>query len=91
MNLGELSNRMRLLNAWSLEESWIVKDFYFKDFKDALIFVNKVAEIAERQNHHPDITLSYGHVRVSLTTHDSKGLTEKDFVLAEEIDRIDSD
>ena len=89
LTLGELNEKMKILSNWSLEETRIVKDFIFKDFKEALIFVNRVGEIAERQGHHPDISIMYCNVRLSLTTHESKGLTKKDFEVAEEIDRIE--
>ncbi len=79
---------MSNLEGWSLEGESIVRDYEFKDFKEALDFVNKVGEIAEKQNHHPSITLDYNRVRLILTTHEEKGLSEKDFNVAEEIDRI---
>ena len=88
MTLAELEKRMKKLKDWALEGSMIVKDNVFKNFKDALDYVNKVGELAEKQVHHPDIMIMYNHVRLSLTTHSEKGLTEKDFDLAEEIDKI---
>jgi 4a-hydroxytetrahydrobiopterin dehydratase len=60
----------------------------FPDFKTALAFVNAVGAIAEAQNHHPDIYLAWGHVRVTIWTHKIDGLTESDFVLAAKIDRV---
>ena len=63
-------------------------DFKFPDFTSALEFVNKVGKLAEEANHHPDINLSWGHVRVWLTTHDAHGITEKDRKLAEEISKL---
>ena len=66
----------------------IVKDYSFVGFVRALDFVNKVGEIAERHGHHPDILLSGNKVRLSLTTHSEKGLTSKDFEVAEEIDKL---
>jgi 4a-hydroxytetrahydrobiopterin dehydratase len=60
-----------------LERTWI-----FKDFVEAIAFVNKLVEPAETAGHHPDIAISYNKVSVSLTTHDAGGLTEKDFQLA---------
>jgi 4a-hydroxytetrahydrobiopterin dehydratase len=58
---------------------------------DAISFINRVAVIAERKNHHPDIRISYNRVTISLITHDVKGLTDLDFQLAEEIDTLISD
>ena len=86
--LAEMQKRMEKLKDWALEGNKIVKDLEFKDFKQALEFVNKVGEIAEKMNHHPDIMIFFNAVRLILTTHEAKGLTEKDFDLAEEIDKI---
>ena len=79
---------MSKLKNWSLEGDSIVKDKILGNFKEAMEFVNKIAELAEKYNHHPAIIIQYNNVRLSLTTHYAKGLTEKDFELAEEIDKI---
>ncbi len=73
---------------WSLEGSKIRREFRFASFPDAIAFVNKVAEIAEQEDHHPDITINYRRVRLQLTTHAAGGLTENDFILAAKIDRL---
>jgi len=73
----------QLNNDWNLvEEHHLEKDFDFPDFASALEFTNAVGAIAEEQNHHPDILLSYGLVRVKIWTHKIDGLTESDFVFA---------
>ena len=65
----------------------IEKDYKFKNFKEALYFVNKVGEIAESEGHHPDINLyGWNKVKLSLTTHAIGGLSENDFILASKID-----
>jgi len=89
MTLGELSERMSKLSGWSLEENCIIKDLEFKDFKESMNFINKVAELSEKMNHHPDIIINFNRVRISLTTHEEHGLSNRDFDLAEEIDKID--
>lgn len=89
MNLGELSEKMKSLNNWGLEGNAIQKEIEFKDFKEAIGFVDKVAEAAEKHQHHPDILINYNRVRLILTTHDAKGLTDKDFEVAQEIDKIE--
>ena len=66
----------------------IKKEFKFKDFTESLAFVNKVAEIAEEEGHHPDILLSYGRVVIELSTHDIGGLSEKDFTVAGRIELL---
>ena len=86
--LNVISERMQKLDNWSLEEHSIVKDYSFENFKEALEFVNKIGEISEKMNHHPDILISYNKIRLTLTTHSERTLTFKDFELAEEIDKI---
>jgi 4a-hydroxytetrahydrobiopterin dehydratase len=61
----------------------------FPDFVEALLFVNRIGEVAEREGHHPDISLSYGKVEVQIYTHAVDGLTENDFILASKIDKLE--
>jgi 4a-hydroxytetrahydrobiopterin dehydratase len=65
----------------------IEKTFEFPDFRSALDFVNRIGEVAEREDHHPDLELSWGRVGVRIWTHKIDGLTESDFILAAKIDR----
>lgn len=78
-----------------LKEGWEVQDnikiqklFKFKDFKEAMVFVNKVADLAESEGHHPDININYNKVDITLWTHAIGGLSENDFILAAKIDII---
>lgn len=81
--------RKQLSQEWRLiEKHHLEKEFKFKNFRLALEFVNKVGELAETQNHHPDIYLSWGKVIISLWTHKINGLHENDFILAAKIDRL---
>jgi 4a-hydroxytetrahydrobiopterin dehydratase len=73
---------------WALKDEVIEREFGFKDFKEAMSFVNGMAEIAEEQGHHPDIHIYYNKVRVELTTHKIKGLSSNDFILAAKIDEL---
>ncbi len=66
----------------------IQRTFKFKDFREAMAFVNAVADLAEEENHHPDITISYSRVTFLLSTHSIGGLSENDFILAAKIDRL---
>jgi len=77
------------LDGWELVEDAkkIRKKFKFGDFKEAMKFVNQVAEIAESENHHPDIFVSYNRVEAMIFTHKILGLTESDFILAAKIDK----
>lgn len=73
--------------AWQVEDlKKLKREFIFKDFKEALIFLNKAGEIAEKEGHHPDIRLSWGKVGVELTTHAIQGLSINDFILAKKIE-----
>jgi 4a-hydroxytetrahydrobiopterin dehydratase len=66
----------------------ITKTFKFKDFKESMNFVNKIADIAEGEGHHPDIYIYYNKVKIDLTTHAVKGLSNNDFIVASKIDLI---
>jgi 4a-hydroxytetrahydrobiopterin dehydratase len=69
-----------------IDDHHLSREFEFKDFAEALSFVNRVGAIAEREGHHPDIHLSWGKVRVEIWTHKIDGLTESDFILAAKAD-----
>lgn len=71
-----------------VNEHHIEKEFDFKDFKEALSFTNQVGALAEEEQHHPDIYLSWGKVRIVLWTHKINGLSENDFILAAKIDNF---
>lgn len=74
--------------AWSVVAGHhLTRDFAFPDFRTALDFVNKIGALAEQQGHHPDLTLAWGKVGVTVWTHKINGLTESDFILASKIDR----
>lgn len=77
----ELGETWMLVNNKNLEKS-----YSFKNFKQALAFVNTIAEVAEEEKHHPDLTLSWGKVTVQLSTHAIGGLSKNDFILAAKID-----
>ena len=72
-----------------LDGKKIERKFKFKDFKESMKFVNKVAEIAEQEQHHPDIKIFYSLVTITLWTHAIAGLSENDFIMAAKIDRIE--
>jgi 4a-hydroxytetrahydrobiopterin dehydratase len=77
------------LAGWSQEENHISKIFQLKDFAEALAFVNKIGAEAENMDHHPDIFIhSWNKVKITLSTHSEGGITEKDFQLAEKIERL---
>jgi len=82
------ARRTQLDPAWELREDSLYREFQFRDFVKAFSFMTSVALLAERAGHHPDWHNVYNKVRVSLSTHDAGGLTEKDFSLAEEMDSV---
>jgi 4a-hydroxytetrahydrobiopterin dehydratase len=73
---------------WKLEDGKLVRDWTFKDFVAAMIFVNKIAALAEGAGHHPDIDIRYNKVRLGLVSHDAGGITERD---ADMVKRISKD
>lgn len=76
-------------NGWTIErEHHLEKEFRFRNFADALGFVNRVGAMADAQNHHPDVFLAWGRVRITIWTHKIDGLTESDFVFAAKCDAL---
>jgi 4a-hydroxytetrahydrobiopterin dehydratase len=82
----EVKARLKGMDGWKLDGGEIEKKYKFKDFKDAMLFVNVVARAAEAMNHHPEIEIHYNVVEIGLSTHSEGGITEKDFALAAQID-----
>jgi 4a-hydroxytetrahydrobiopterin dehydratase len=69
----------------------IGREFEFKDFKEAMTFVNNVANLAEAEGHHPDITIHWNKVKLDLWTHSVDGLTENDFIVASKINKLNGE
>jgi 4a-hydroxytetrahydrobiopterin dehydratase len=84
----EISQRLRALPKWSKDAQIISCTFEFKGFLESIDFVNRIAKIAEKNNHHPDIEIHWNKVTLALTTHDEGGLTEKDFNVASQCGMI---
>ena len=79
------------LEGWTVvDRHHLKKNYRFKDFKEALQFVNRVGDLAEEQGHHPDICFGWGNTEIRIWTHKIDGLTESDFVLAAKIDQIEA-
>jgi 4a-hydroxytetrahydrobiopterin dehydratase len=79
---------MKKSKGWEIKSRKLVKEFEFPNFNSGLKFVNKIGEIAEEENHHPDIELSYGRVKIKLITHEEEKVTCKDIKMAERINQI---
>jgi 4a-hydroxytetrahydrobiopterin dehydratase len=78
----------REVPLWSLGEGTIERELRFRDFPEAMDFVNHVAQLAHEQDHHPDMFISYKTVRLVLSTHKIGGLSLNDFIVAAKIDRL---
>jgi 4a-hydroxytetrahydrobiopterin dehydratase len=86
----QVAEALQKLTHWTLQGDQIERLLTFENFVDSMIFVNKVAEIAEEEQHHPDIRIVYNRVTLALTTHDAGGLTQKDFQMAQRINSLAS-
>jgi 4a-hydroxytetrahydrobiopterin dehydratase len=73
---------------WTLKPNAIERTIKFGNFREAMAFVNRIADLAEMQGHHPDLHISYNKVRIELSTHKIGGLSKNDFILAAKIDQI---
>ncbi len=84
--MEDLDKEIKNLRDWRKLDKKLEKNFKFKDFVDAFSFITKIALIAEKMNHHPDIKITYNIVEIELTTHDINGISSKDITLARKID-----
>lgn len=92
MTRGDAQKLLGEVSGWELVDEGVLKirrKFKFKDFKSALLFVNKIGDIAEGEGHHPDIELGWGKADITLYTHAVSGLSENDFIVAAKINNID--
>lgn len=86
--IGSLLKQLKLEWIASEDQKKISHEFKFKNFTAAMEFVNKIAQIAEQEGHHPDIYIYYNRVIIKLTTHNISGLSENDFILAAKIESL---
>jgi len=87
----EITSKLRIVGPWEYdsEDKMLVRETTFKDFMEAMGFLNKIAELAEKLNHHPDMTLcEYNRVIVATTTHDAGGITDNDIRLAQGFEEL---
>lgn len=75
--------------GWNLKDGSLERDFRFSDFTGSMAFVNTVALVAESEDHHPDLCVSYNKVHLTLTTHGIKGLSRNDFIMAAKINALE--
>lgn len=88
LDANELSDALNSLDGWTVDGKMLKKSRKFPDFAASLAYVNRIGELAEAANHHPDITLGWGYADIALTTHDRGGITDVDVALAAEIDQV---
>jgi 4a-hydroxytetrahydrobiopterin dehydratase len=79
--------KLKSLDGWKLEGEGMKKKYEFSSFPDAVQFVNNVADLAERADHHPDILINYRGITLTFSTHNEGGITQKDLRLAEQVER----
>jgi 4a-hydroxytetrahydrobiopterin dehydratase len=82
----QTSHHLKTVPNWVKHAKTIQRTFEFAGFPDSIAFVNRIAKRAQKLNHHPDIDIRFNKVTLTLTTHDEGGLTEKDFILAQQSD-----
>lgn len=88
LQAAELRVALKTVPAWRKEGAALVRTFQFPDFAAAMKFVNAVARAAERADHHPDLTIRWNKVTLTLNTHSAGGLTKRDFALAKQCDGL---
>lgn len=86
LNVESIRGWLSARKGWKRKANKLTKEFEFESFRDSIVFVNRIATLADGMNHHPDIDVRYATVSVTLSTHDAGGITEKDLDLAEQID-----
>ena len=92
-DISEIHKYQKKVDGWAVKKNtkeiyFLEKNFIFKNFIDSQNFINKVGEISENENHHPDISFGWGYSKIIITTHAIEGLSENGFILAAKIDQI---
>ena len=85
---AEIIEKLQSFPGWKFENGFLTKTFQFTNFNETFGFMARVALIAEKMNHHPDWSGGYKHVIINLRTHDSDGITDKDFSFAEKVENL---
>ena len=90
---SEIHKYLKKIDDWEVKADenksfYLIKEFSFKNFKESQDFTNRVGDLSEKENHHPDISFGWGYCKIKIFTHAIKGLAESDFILAAKIDQI---
>lgn len=81
---------LKQLDGWQIDQERLQREFRFADYKSTILFVNAVAWLAEREDHHPDLEVGFSRVKVAYSTHDVGGLSRNDFICAAKIEALKS-
>ena len=92
-DISQIHKYQKKVDGWDVNNNekkiyFLEKKFIFKNFIDSQSFINKVGDISEEEDHHPDISFGWGYAKIIITTHAIEGLSENDFILASKIDQI---
>ena len=92
-DISEIHKYLKKIDGWDVSKNknevyFLEKNFKFKNFIESQKFINEVGNIAETENHHPDIAFGWGYAKIQIFTHKIQGLVESDFILAAKIDKI---
>ena len=92
-DISEIHKYLKKINGWDVKKNendnyFLEKNFKFKNFFESQKFINNIGDIAEKENHHPDVNFGWGYAKIQIFTHKIKGLVESDFILAAKIDKI---
>ena len=93
LDISEIHKYQKKVDGWDVIKNvhniyLLEKNFKFKNFIESQNFINKVGQISESENHHPDILFGWGYAKINITTHAIEGLSENDFILAAKIDQL---
>lgn len=88
MTRSDIDKMITQIPGWKLEGEAIKKEWQFRNFSEAMVFINKIADLAEQHDHHPELYNVYNKVSLKFRTHDAGGLTLRDFKMAAEIDKL---
>ena len=91
LSKDEISQRVENLEIWSIQNNKLVTRIEFENYRESCFFANTVFSISEKEFHHPEVKVEYGAVEIDLWSHDTEGLTERDFELAEKIEDMVSE
>ncbi len=88
MTRSDIDKMITQIPGWKLDGEAIKKEWQFRNFSEAMVFINKIADLAEQHDHHPELYNVYNKVSLKFSTHDAGGLTLRDFKMAAEIDKL---